>query len=457
MRLRLAAVCLPLALLALLTPAVLADPPGQRAGALRLVGAVRDLPSQNLSDLSFWGERMVVGYGITEAKSGFALLDIADPSAPKVLSTVDCAGTTNDVTLYADLVLVSVDGMEHPGPRRCGGAATDRAAGLRVFSVADPMRPVEVTDIVQTCTGAHNHNVQPDLDHVGAGGRPDPRLLVYVMNGSCLPADTRGLPGRAIEVIEVPLAHPQDARVLDVPLTLGPAEGGCHDMQVFAPEQLALMACTTGGQLWDVSDPARPAVLAADLDRDTPESHKPSATNVNSYHSGAFSLDGDVLVVGEESGGGLLNACNGADDQRGMLRFYDVSDPKNPVYRSSYKIEERVLAQACTPHLFGVVNTLDGRRLFTVAWMGGGVRLLDATDPARVRELASYEPGGTAYTAYEYRGHVYVSYGPAAFAPLVGGAGGRGLEVLELDGITTRQLDSLDPQVQQVSSRRRVG
>ena len=423
---------------------------------LELVGQVSDkLPNGNLGDMSFWGDRMVVGFGTTEPRGGFALVDIADPTNPQVLSRVDCAGAHNDVTLYGDLVLVSVDGMEHGGPARCGGDGPV-SGGLRIFSVADPRKPVEVRPMIATCHGAHTHTAVPDLDHTAPDGSADPRLLVYLTNKAC--AKGSALPGASVQVVEVPLLHPKDAGLVPSAITIeGGTEDGCHDITVLAPRALALAACgLQRAELWDVSVPEDPRRLSY-VDAATPPDEQPHPSNVTMNHSAAFSLDGKVLAIGEESGGGAVNACNLVHDRRGEIRFYDVSDPARPVYRSAYKIPRLVpQAQACTAHYFSPVHTVDGRRLFVSGWYGGGVTLIDATDPAKPTELAHHvELGSNVYAAYEYNGYVYVSNGELATVPTVAAGGGsRRIEVLRLHGIKTRTLDQLDPQVQKVMSGR---
>src|SRR3712207_4307677 len=59
------------------------------------------------SDLAFWGDRMVSG--MYSGPGGFGLFDISNPTKPQVLSLFNCPGTQADVSIWEDLVVVSVD------------------------------------------------------------------------------------------------------------------------------------------------------------------------------------------------------------------------------------------------------------------------------------------------------------------------------------------------------------
>src|SRR5262245_60676014 len=56
------------------------------------------------SDLAFWGDLAVAGN-----YDGFKLIDISKPDAPRVLANVSCRGPQNDVSIWEDLLILSVD------------------------------------------------------------------------------------------------------------------------------------------------------------------------------------------------------------------------------------------------------------------------------------------------------------------------------------------------------------
>jgi hypothetical protein len=108
------------------------------------------------------------------------------------------------------------------GRRACTDTASaERFRGVRIFDVSDVARPRQV-GAVQTCRGSHTHTLVPDP-------RDSTHVYVYVSGtGVARPAsELAGCSGGAeedpntsyfrIEVIRVPLARPQEARVVNAP------------------------------------------------------------------------------------------------------------------------------------------------------------------------------------------------------------------------------------------------
>jgi len=94
---------------------------------------------------------------------------------------------------------------------------------------------------------------------------PDPehgRLLAYILSyplGAPQP-NCNGASHRKVSIVEIPIATPQAAKVigsLDVSPNIG-----CHDVTVFLPRKIAGAACLSESQMWDISDPAKPEVIA---------------------------------------------------------------------------------------------------------------------------------------------------------------------------------------------------
>jgi hypothetical protein len=352
------------------------------------------------SDLAFWAEQAVLGnYG---APGGFRLMDISNPAAPREIGQFECPGPQADVSIWKDLVFVSVDSARSSPDCGAGGAATaDFTAGLayegiRIVSIADPTRPRQVA-FVDTACGSHTHTLVPDE----ANGR----LFVYVLSYPLgTPAvDCSVATHRKISVIEVPLNAPADARVVSTP-DVSPAIG-CHDVTVDVDRGLAAAACITESQLWDISDPAHPEVV----------SHLVNPA-INIHHSTTFSWSGNTLVIGDELGGALATpGCVGGDPHLpiGALWFYDVSNPAAPVLRGSFRIPQDEVSVFCTAHNFNVVPTRSGRDVLVSAWYNGGTTVLDFTDPANVEQIGYYIPKApklaAAWSSYWYRGFIYTN------------------------------------------------
>jgi len=412
---------------------LLANWPGDPAGSYR-----------EGSDLAFWGNTAILGsYG---NPGGFFVMNIANPASPKHMGTFACAGPQGDVSVWENLVFVSVDTPQNSAECGSGSAGVPTYAsgqaweGIRVVSIANPTKPEQIAAVDTDC-GSHTHTLLPDIDHVDEDGRPDPRVLLYVssypLGGQGVECNAAG--HRKISVVEVPLRRPAEASVLSTP-DVSPAVG-CHDITVFPELGLAAAACISESQLWDIRDPANPQIV----------SHIRNP-RMQIHHSSAFSWDGEVLVLGDEMGGAAAAAgcLAGGHAPTGSLWFYDVSDPANPVEQGWFTIPQDQPSMQCTAHNFNVVPTVDGSRVLVTAWYNGGTHVLDFDDPANVEQLAYAKPAhGSSWSSYWYNGHVYVNNFDEGYVPPI--AYSRGFDVMTVDdGLLpeSHDLPHLNPQTQ---------
>jgi hypothetical protein len=382
------------------------------------IGSEHDVHSQNMllvsnfddgdtyrqgSDLAFWGNTAVLGN--YDSPGGFRLVDISDPAAPAEIGQFMCRGPQADVSIWKNLVFVSVDTplrgpscsatdtQSAPATQYASGTAFE---GIRVVSIADKANPQQIA-FVDTDCGSHTHTLVPD--------EANKRLLIYVLS---YPLSGQGVEcnaetHRKISVVEVPLSAPASARVISTP-DVSPAVG-CHDVTVFMPLKLAAAACISETQMWDISDPVNPRIV----------SHIVNPA-VNIHHSTTFDWSGTTLVIGDELGGALATpgCVDGSEDvPLGALWFYDVSNPASPIVRGSYSIPQQEVSIFCTAHNFNTVPTRNGRDILVSAWYNGGTTVLDFTDPANVKQLGFYiakEPEISAtWSSYWYRGFVYAN------------------------------------------------
>ena len=173
------------------------------------------------SDLSFRGNYVIQGNF-----SGVQVWDITDVKHPVLKRAFVCPGSQSDVSVYRNLLFVSGEALN--GRTDCGkqGVADtvshDRLRGIRIFDATDISNPRHITD-VQTCRGSHTHTVvtQPnDTDNVyiyvsGSAPVRSPNELA-----GCAVGAVDSTPATAlfrIEVIQVPLAHPEEAHVVSSP------------------------------------------------------------------------------------------------------------------------------------------------------------------------------------------------------------------------------------------------
>ncbi len=173
------------------------------------------------SDISFVGNYVIQGNF-----SGVQVWDISNPKRPRLHKAFVCPGSQSDVSVYRKLLFVSGEALN--GRTDCGTQGVpdtvshDRLRGIRIFDIADIANPRHITD-VQTCRGSHTHTVVTS---------PTDTANVYIyVSGSAPVRSPNELPGCSaappdsnpntalfrIEVIQVPLAHPEQARIVSSP------------------------------------------------------------------------------------------------------------------------------------------------------------------------------------------------------------------------------------------------
>ena len=487
------------------------------------------------SDLAFWQGGPVKGpvqdLAAAGNYAGFRLLDIRDPENPKEVTTVKCNGPQGDVSFYQAenrlLLFVSVDTPQTtpgppPGGKDCQSSNSTEPTGwegIRIWDVTTPASPRFVTAVRTDC-GSHTHTTIPDYD--------EQRAIIYVSsyplapNGigpQCGPPPESQDPGASrephakISIVEVPDKAPETAHVLkEQPLhldTLVGPEGnpesaagtvGCHDITVLteanqAPEsnprpryELAAAACISEAQIWDISDPANPRTTDP-----SGHSHIRSDSPKQIWHSSAFTWDGEVVVFGDEHGGGSAPGCGGSGDVTGNVWFYKTVEPPAPSpLLGRYHIPrsqllptgpQSPLPQECTMHNFNVVPVNDNKAYIGVSSAyKGGTTVFDfsaaknaephegstLTAPPLGREIGFYdaqcegdcagEPGGEAdtWSTYWYNDYIWANDGLNRPTPPQPKAD-RGFDVFKLllpdqngKQLRARKFHHLNPQTQEV-------
>jgi uncharacterized protein (DUF305 family) len=384
------------------------------------------------TDMAFAGDLLVVG-----SYHGFKLYDIADGGMPQLLSSVVCPGGQGDVSVVGHLLIMSVE--QTRGRLDCGLEGTvgkvseERFRGIRIFDISDPRMPLQV-GAVQTCRGSHTHTVV-------SGPGEDGRIIVYnsgtstVRDGEELEGCLDRSPWRdeatalfRIDVIEIPLERPQEARLVASPAVFADPETGilaglweegdhgpgtqssaetdhCHDITVFPELAIAAGACSGNGILFDISDPFNPQRIDAVVD-----------PGFAYWHSATFNNDATRVIFTDEWGGGSRARCLASDPPTwGANAIYDIVDGRLE-FRSYYKLPAPQSEQEnCVAHN-GSLVPVPGRDLYVQAWYQGGITVFDFTDPANPYEIAYFDRGpideeelvvGGHWSAYWYRGLIY--------------------------------------------------
>ncbi len=173
------------------------------------------------SDLAFNGH-----YAIQGSYNGWQIWDISNPSKPSLTDAYVCPASQSDVSTYKNLLFVSGENLS--ARLDCGtegvedSVSTQRLRGIRIFDISDIAHPRNVGN-VQTCRGSHTHSLLVDPK--------DPaNVYVYISGSSpvrsskelsgCVAAMPTKDPNSAwfrIEVIKIPLAHPEQAAIVSSP------------------------------------------------------------------------------------------------------------------------------------------------------------------------------------------------------------------------------------------------
>lgn len=410
------------------------------------------------SDLVFAGDVLIAGN-----YHGFNVYDISNPRSPELMSSVVCPGGQGDVSVVGNLLILSVE--QTRGRLDCGlqGVAepesAERFRGIRIFDISDPRLPTQVA-AVQTCRGSHTHTVVTDPDDEGniyvygsgtGSVRPEEEL------DGCSDDSPFENPESAlftIDVIQIPVARPQEARIVNRPhifsdpesgVIAGLWEGGdhgddtqrtrvtsqCHDITAFPEIGLAAGACSGNGILLDISDPVNPVRLDQVID-----------SGFAYWHSATFNNDGSKIIFTDEWGGGSRPRCRASDPlDWGADAIYDIVDGKMQ-FRSHYKMPAPQSDQEnCVAHN-GSLIPVPGRDIFVQAWYQGGISVIDFTDSSNPTEIAFFDRGpidaeelvmGGYWSAYWFGGLIYAT------------EIARGLDVLALlpsDYLTQNEIDA---------------
>ena len=428
------------------------------------------------SDFAFQGNHLFQGnfYGVN-------IYDISNPANATLLTSMVCPGGQGDLSVYKNLMFMSVEmpngrldcGTEgfpaEPPPtpeevkakkHRLPAAQKDRFRGVRIFDISDIKNPKQVA-AVQTCRGSHTHTLVLD---------PKDKDNVYIyVSGTSFVRQAEELAGCSgekpdkdpntalfrIDVIKVPVAAPQDAKIVSSPRVFidartgamnGLSNGGthgkkgaekpadtdqCHDITVYSAIGLAAGACSGNGIVLDIKDPVHPKRVDAVND-----------PNYSYWHSASFSNDGSKVVFTDEWGGGLGARCRPTDPNKwGADAIFHLKDEKLS-FASYYKLPAaQGDTENCVAHN-GSLIPVPGRDIEVQAWYQGGVSIVDFTDAAQPFEIAYFDRGpidpkmlvlGGEWSAYWYNGNIY------------GSEIARGLDVFELTPtkfLTQNEIDA---------------
>jgi hypothetical protein len=348
------------------------------------------------SDLTFTGKYVIQGN-----YHGYQFWDISNPAKPRLETAFVCPASQSDVSVYQNLLFVSGEGLS--GRLDCGTEGVPdtvskaRLRGLRIFDIRDIAHPKNVGN-VQTCRGSHTHSLlvnpkDPDTVYVYISGSSSVRSSSEL--AGCVSATPDLDPNSAlfrIEVIKVPVAHPEQAAIVSSPrifndLAAPPKHGEVKE-DVAAKKQTIDSARATGAFIVTVkgedqilskedSDTLLSMAMRARGGTGTPTAtdsamvrealpHIIEATEKPETPTGPTQCHDITLYPAIGLAGG---ACGGY----GLL--LDISDPVNP--KRIYAVSDSNFS-----YWHSATFNNDGTKLlFSDEWGGGGQPKCRATDP----------------------------------------------------------------------------
>jgi hypothetical protein len=372
------------------------------------------------SDLAFTGN-----YAIQGNYNGFQVWDISNPSRPTLKTAYFCPASQSDVSVYKNLLFVSGEGLG--GRLDCGGqgvkdtVSAERLRGLRIFDITDIANPKYVGN-VQTCRGSHTHTVLVD---------PKDAENVYVyISGSAgvrspneLPGCVREAPDKdpnsalfRIEVIKVPLAHPEQAAIVSSPriftdLAAPPRHGDAPEDIAEAAKRAAAARAAGGftATVNGVENVLPPRFINPQLDsivKARGGTGAPTAADSAALRGGIQAIV-DKMVGAQNQGPRTgptqchditvypeIGLAGGACGGYGLL--LDIRDPARPV-----RID--AVADSNFAYWHSATFNNDGTKiLFTDEWGGGGAPKCRATDKKEwgANAIFTLENGKMAFKSY---------------------------------------------------------
>ncbi|HET7274050.1 MAG TPA: hypothetical protein VFI91_02655 [Longimicrobiaceae bacterium] len=353
------------------------------------------------SDLAFIGK-----YAIQGNYNGWQIWDISDPSNPVLTTGYVCPASQSDVSVYQNLLFISGEGLS--GRIDCGTegvpepVSDERLRGLRIFDISDIRNPVNVGN-VQTCRGSHTHTVLADPD--------DPENVYVYISGSsrvrspeelagCSSATPDEDPNSAlfrIEVIKVPVDHPEQAAIVSSPRIfndlVAPPEHGETAADIAAAAEEAAAARAQGmftATIFGMERVLAPRIVEPMLDsivKARGGTGPATAADSAALWAGLPTIIAAMTGQAEEGSGPrpgptqchditvypAIGLAGGACGGYGLL--LDISDPAHPV-----RID--AVADSNFSYWHSATFSNDGSKiLFSDEWGGGGGPKCRATDP----------------------------------------------------------------------------
>lgn len=325
--------------------------------------------AQNGSDIEFLkaGKREYALAGTL--RGGMQIVDITDPSAPRIAAVYDCAVTQGDIQVWKNgtriLASYTADGTfgAAGAASRCAQdlGLDANASGTVIVDLTDPTAPKTVS-FAPVPRGSHNMTVHPS-------GR-----YLYNSNSDLITSTSPTITIYDVSVPESP-RKVQDFPIPFVPTSLGSES---HDITFNASGTRAYSAAISQTLILDTTNPEQPRIVSQIVDPAINVAHQADPVTMTR----ADGSTRELLVVTDERAG----AAGSVECPGGGLHVYDITGSleTSPQKVGTWFIPvvQPQAGATCTSH---VLRIYPDQKMLTIAWYAQGVRVLD------ISGLADYE------------------------------------------------------------------
>lgn len=349
------------ALVAAVFATVVGLPPGSLARDPAQSSNVRVIAHVDYSggtDIDFRGNRVYFMQQGVPTNGRVRVMDIASNKA-RLIGEFTCGGFQNDVAVVSkDVIAVG---------NHFGHCQAQPSSGVNLVDVSNPSSPSQLGFSAMP-VGTHTLTKHPTKPFIYTSSSFN-ELRSYVIDVS------------------------DPARPVTLPL---PDMQACHDISFHLTKRVKLGFCAAGSvstEIWDVSEPLDPKVIATIED-----------DGIGYHHLAVATPDGKYLAIGDEDDRG---SCSGNTKKRefGAVSIYDISDPTRPKMAGFINVPRG--PHTCWAHNF---NFIPGTRQLVIGWWQAGTSVYDLSSPKHPEEIAHFQPDtGAVWSAYWYHGRIYVN------------------------------------------------
>ena len=367
------------------------------------------------------GKRAYAGH--IAPPDGTSILDVADPKNPRILHTIKVPNQTHThkVRVEGDIMLINNEhtqrhqtaaGKKIPEMRQKLAAELRReptkaeiakalnytekefdllersahdsygGGGVRVYNVADPLKPKEIAFHQTAGNGVHRFDFDGRYAYLSTGMEGYKANIVVIL-------DLKD-PAKPVEVSRWWLPGQWVAGGEVAPDSWTGQRYECHHPLRFG-NRLFVSYHSAGIVLLDVSDLAHPKLVS------TYNYHPAIICSTHTYAPAPFALGGrNVAVVVDEQGG--RSKWPDAGHIPGFMWVFDITDENKPEPISTYFMseEDTPWKRGNLGHIarFGAHQPHERMTssLVFVTWFRGGLRVVDIADPTKPKEVGYYIP-----------------------------------------------------------------